>query len=111
MKAIFHLEGVGYRYPDGRRALAGIDLTVERGDALALLGANGSGKSTLLKVLDALYFPTEGQAWAFGAPLTERQFHDDSFAYAFRRRVGLLFQDADVQLFSPTVWDEVAFAP
>lgn len=111
MKAIFHLEGVGYRYPDGRQALAGIDLTVNPGDALALLGANGSGKSTLLKVLDALYFPTEGQAWAFGAPLTERQFHDDSFAYAFRRRVGLLFQDADVQLFSPTVWDEVSFAP
>jgi cobalt/nickel transport system ATP-binding protein len=108
---LFLLRGVGYRYPDGRQALVSIDLAVEPGEALALLGANGSGKSTLLKVLDALYFPTEGEAWAFGAPLTERQFRDEAFAYAFRRRVGLLFQDADVQLFSPTVWDEVAFAP
>jgi len=61
--------------------------------------------------MDGLYFPTSGVVQAFGLPLTEQAFQDDAFNYSFRRRVGLVFQDSDVQLFSPSVWDEVAFAP
>lgn len=106
---VFRLEEVSYNYLDGISALREINFTVTRGERIAILGANGSGKSTLLKILDGLYFPTAGEVRAFGVPLTEKIFQDG--AYAFRRRVGLVFQDPDVQLFSPTVWDEVAFAP
>jgi cobalt/nickel transport system ATP-binding protein len=105
---VFELEEVSYNYLDGIPALREISFTVTRGERVVILGANGSGKSTLLKLMDGLYFPTAGEIRAFGVPLTERMLQG---AYAFRRRVGLVFQDPDVQLFSPTVWDEVAFAP
>jgi len=78
---------------------------------LTFLGANGSGKSTLLKILDALHFPTRGTFRAFGEPTTRETFNDETRASAFRRRVGLVFQGPEIQLFSPTVWDEVIFAP
>jgi cobalt/nickel transport system ATP-binding protein len=78
---------------------------------VAVLGSNGSGKSTLLKLMDGLYFPAAGVVRAFGQPLTEPAFQEESFNFAFRRRVGLVFQDTDVQLFSPSVWEEIAFAP
>jgi cobalt/nickel transport system ATP-binding protein len=76
-----------------------------------ILGANGSGKSTLLKLLDGLYFPGSGSLRAFGEPLTEQALRNDDFNAAFRRRVGLVFQDSDVQLFLPSVVEELAFAP
>ena len=81
------------------------------GKRVALLGANGSGKSTLLRLLDALYFPDSGSISFHGQPLDQDRFEDDRFAFDFRRRVGLVFQNPDVQLFNPTVFDEVAFAP
>ena len=108
---IFELRKVSYRYLDESPALQEISITITTGESVVILGANGSGKSTLLKLLDGLYFPTAGEVWAFGKPLTEESLRDDAYASRFRRRVGLLFQDPDVQLFSPTVWDEVAFAP
>src|SRR5581483_9516349 len=110
-ETIFELENVEYMYGGKQRALKNINLRVEAGESIAILGANGSGKSTLLKLLDALYYPTRGTFRAFGEMITEESLADDSRAFAFRRRVGLVFQDPDVQLFSPTVWDEVVFAP
>lgn len=107
---VFDIKGVTFAY-NSQLALKGIDLTVEPGERIAILGANGSGKSTLLKILDALYFATSGEVCAFGEPLTEQSMQEEERAFAFRRRVGFLFQDPDVQLFSPTVWDEVTFAP
>ena len=62
-------------------------------------------------MMDGLYFATSGEVRAFGRLLTEEAFQDAAFNFSFRRRVGLVFQDSDVQLFSPSVWDEVAFAP
>jgi cobalt/nickel transport system ATP-binding protein len=108
---VFELNDVSFAYEDKAEALDRINLTVRCGESLAVLGANGSGKSTLLKILDGLYFPTGGSAHASGIPLTEETLSDETFRFGFRRRVGLLFQDADVQLFSPTVFDEVAFGP
>ncbi len=108
---VFELKNVGYSYMDGLTALDDISLQVMPGQRVVILGVNGSGKSTLIKIMDGLYFPTTGECKAFGVPLTERQFRDEEFAFSFRRKVGLLFQDPDVQLFSPTVWNEVAFAP
>jgi cobalt/nickel transport system ATP-binding protein len=108
---IFNVKDVSYDYDGLQTALDHINLSVEAGESLVVLGANGSGKSTLLKLLDGLYHPNSGSIEAFGQPLTEAALRDDAFNFAFRRRVGLVFQDADVQLFSPSVQDEVAFAP
>jgi len=108
---VFTLDQVSFAYDRQQIALDRIDLSVAQGDSIAILGANGSGKSTILKIMAGLFFPTEGRLTAFGEPLSEKSFWDEEFNNAFRRRVGLLFQDADVQLFSPTVLDEVAFAP
>jgi cobalt/nickel transport system ATP-binding protein len=108
---IFELQDVSFAYEGQQPGLDRVNLTLRRGERLAILGSNGSGKSTLLKLMDGLYFPTTGVLRAFGQPLTERAFQDEAFNFSFRRRVGFLFQDTDVQLFSPSVWDEVAFAP
>jgi cobalt/nickel transport system ATP-binding protein len=108
---VFEVRNVSYAYDDSQIALENADLTVQRGESLVILGANGSGKSTLLKLLDGLYFPSQGEIEAFGEPLTEDRLRDDSVNFAFRRRVGLVFQDTDVQLFCASVLDEVAFAP
>ncbi len=108
---IFKVEQVSFAYEGKQTALDQVSLEVQVGESLVILGANGSGKSTLLKLLDGLYFPSEGSIAAFGNPLTEQALNDDVFNFSFRRRVGLVFQDPEVQLFSPSVLDEVAFAP
>lgn len=108
---VFELEQLTFTYNQKQVALRDINLTVQPGERIAILGANGSGKSTLLKILDALYFATGGTFRAFGQVIKPDTLNDDASAVAFRRRVGLVFQDPDVQLFSPTVWDEVTFAP
>ena len=107
---VFELNEVSYAY-QGLAALDALTLKIQRGQRIALLGANGSGKSTLLRLLDALYFPQQGELRAFGDVLSEVGFADDGVNYAFRQRVGLVFQNPDVQLFNPTVFDEVAFGP
>ena len=109
--AVFELKQASFAYDDKQLALDNINLTVQAGECLVILGANGCGKSTLLKLLDGLYFPTQGSISAFGQPLSEEALRDDEYNFAFRRRVGMVFQDTDVQLFSPSVLDELAFAP
>jgi cobalt/nickel transport system ATP-binding protein len=106
----FELEDVRYEY-DRVAALQGLSLRVRAGERIALLGANGSGKSTLLRLMDALHFACKGTLRFRGEELTESAMEDDAFALDFRRRVGLVFQNPDVQLFNPTVFDEVAFGP
>jgi cobalt/nickel transport system ATP-binding protein len=107
---VFELNHVSYAYPQ-QAALADLSLRIRRGQCVALLGANGSGKSTLLRLLDALYFPCQGELKAFGEVLSEAALADDAVNFAFRRRVGLVFQNPDVQLFNPSVFDELAFGP
>lgn len=109
-ESVFSVNDVRFSY-EAVSALQGVSFEVAAGEMVVLLGANGSGKSTLLKMLDGLLFPSAGTISAFGAALDEAALRDEGFSRSFRRRVGFVFQNADVQLFSPTVLDEVAFGP
>jgi cobalt/nickel transport system ATP-binding protein len=110
MPPLFELRDVCFDYDDVP-ALSGLSLNIAQGERVALVGANGSGKSTLLRLLDGLCFASQGTVSFAGQPLTAEHLADDGFAFPFRRRVALVFQNPDVQLFNPTVFDEVAFAP
>lgn len=107
---LFALDRVAFQYGDVR-ALDDVSLSIAQGARIALLGANGSGKSTLLRMLDALTFPSTGEMRFDGTAVTAEAMNDDRFAFAFRTRVGFVFQNPDVQLFNPTVFDELAFGP
>lgn len=107
---LFELIDTSYEY--GKiAALKKINFSVEEGENVAILGANGSGKTTLLQVLDGLIFPSSGTVKAFGNVLTEEVLNGTEFSRFFRKKVGLLFQNPEVQLFSPTVYEEIAFGP
>jgi cobalt/nickel transport system ATP-binding protein len=110
---LFELKNVNYLYLNKIPALNDINLTIEPGEQLAILGANGSGKSTLLKLLDGLIFPSSGIVKAFDKTLTENILDDDGgdFPQFFRKKVGLIFQNSEAQLFCPTVMDEIKFGP
>ena len=100
------LHDVDFGYDALRPVLAQCNFCLETGQRMALRGANGSGKTTLLHLIVGLLRPTAGRVEVFGRPrAVERDFHE------VRRRVGLLFQDADDQLFCPTVVEDVAFGP
>ncbi len=106
---VFHLRGVRYLYHERQLALDGVDLDIARGEQVVLLGANGCGKSTLLKLLDGIYTPAEGTMRVLQRDVKAVAAGVDAFQ--FHREVGLIFQDPDIQLFSATVFDDVAFGP
>lgn len=108
--SLYALDAVTFRYREVT-ALDAVTVSIGEGSRVALVGANGSGKSTLLRLLDGLAFPWSGALSFRGAPLSEALLADDARATAFRRAVGLVFQNPDVQLFSPSVFEEVAFGP
>jgi cobalt/nickel transport system ATP-binding protein len=110
-KVIFELRDVYYSYLGKFPALCGIDITVKEGHKIAVIGANGSGKSTLLHLLDGLFFADQGSVQFLGKNLAENDFQDESFSRKFRHTVGLVFQNPDVQLFCPTVKDDIIFGP
>lgn len=108
---LFELKGVYFSYLGRIPALCGVDLNVDAGTKVGIIGANGSGKSTLLNMLDALIFPDKGTLTAFGRELKEDAFYDVDFSRRFRRKVGFVFQNPDVQLFCPTVREDIVFGP
>jgi len=108
-KVLYELSGITYRYLGRFIALNSTDLLIESGERLAILGANGSGKSTLLLVLAALIFPDSGSAKFLGRELKEEGFTEAAFRKFFRSRVGIVFQNSDIQLFNSSVEDELLF--
>lgn len=103
---IIRLEDVGFAFPNGRIVLEHINFELREGEKVALIGDNGSGKTTLLYILVGLLRPSQGAFWICDKPMEKEQ--DFHFA---RQQVGLLFQNSDDQLFSPTVLEDVAFGP
>jgi cobalt/nickel transport system ATP-binding protein len=99
------VEHLHFAYPDGFEALRGIDLVVGRGEKVALVGPNGAGKSTFMLHLNGIHEPSHGRV-RIGGTTVER-----ASLGRIRAEVGLVFQDPDDQLFSPTVRDDVAFGP
>jgi cobalt/nickel transport system ATP-binding protein len=98
------LRGLSFAYPDGQEALRGVSLEVAAGEKVAIVGANGAGKSTLLLHLNGV-LKGKGDVRIMGRPLLDGHLSE------VRRLVGLVFQNPDDQLFSPTVFEDVAFGP
>ncbi|WP_456465678.1 energy-coupling factor ABC transporter ATP-binding protein [Persephonella sp.] len=105
---MIELKNLSYKYGE-KYALKDINLTVNKGEKIVILGVNGSGKSTLLKVINGLIFPDTGEYFYKGRKITKKAFRDKNFAKNFRKEVVLLFQNPDSMLFNPTVYDEIAF--
>ncbi|MEU4498590.1 ABC transporter ATP-binding protein [Streptomyces sp. NPDC023998] len=103
--ASLEVSGLAYAYPDGHQALFGVDLTVGRGERVALLGPNGAGKTTLVLHLNGILAGGVGSVSVAGLPVAKANLAE------IRRRVGIVFQGPDDQLFMPTVREDVAFGP
>ena len=97
--------GLEFSYPGGHQALNGIDLRIQPGERLAIFGPNGAGKTTFALHLNGIHMPVEGAVAIGGVALNEHTVMD------IRRKVGMVFQDPDDQLFMPTVRQDVAFGP
>jgi cobalt/nickel transport system ATP-binding protein len=111
MEDIIKVERVSYSYYNKIPALVDVSLSVKEGDRFAVIGANGSGKSTLLHILSGLKPPSSGKMFFRDHEVSEKSLKDKGFLRFFREGVGYIFQDSDVQLFCPTVLDELLFGP
>ncbi|MGB7799492.1 MAG: CbiX/SirB N-terminal domain-containing protein [Pseudonocardiaceae bacterium] len=103
--AAVEVRDLDFSYPDGRQALSGVSMRVEPGERVALLGPNGAGKTSLVLQLNGVLTPSAGSVFIGGVPVQRRTLAE------VRRRVGVVFQDPDDQLFTPTVGRDVAFGP
>jgi cobalt/nickel transport system ATP-binding protein len=100
-----HVTDLSFAYPDGHQALRDVSLLIQPGEKVALVGPNGAGKSTLMLLVNGILRPSEGRVELGGLEVTEHNMGQ------IRAWAGLVFQDPDDQLFSPTVFDDVAFGP
>ncbi len=92
-------------------ALNNINLSIKKGEAVALLGANGCGKSTLLKLINGIISPDSGVYQFDEEEITYQKLQNNKFAKLFHQKIGFVFQNSDAQLFCTTVYDEIAFGP
>jgi cobalt/nickel transport system ATP-binding protein len=104
MRPLIEVAGLRYRYDDGTQALDGVDFTLFAGETVAILGPNGSGKTSFILHLNGL-LTGEGRITICGLPL------DKNSVSEIRRKIGMVFQDSDEQLFMPTVREDVMFGP
>jgi cobalt/nickel transport system ATP-binding protein len=102
---VLDVRGLAFAYPDGHQALFGVDLHVHQGERVALLGPYGAGTTTLVHHLNGILTGGAGSVAVSGLPVAKKNLKE------IRRRVGVVFQDPDDQLFMPTVREDVAFGP
>ncbi len=100
---VINVNDVRYFYPDGFLALDSVNVSISKGEKVAILGSNGAGKSTLLMLINGLFKPSKGSIEVLGMPINNENLHK------IRSRVGFVFQDSDDQLFCPTLWDDITF--
>lgn len=103
--SVIAIDNLSFAYPDGRPALRGVSLTIAPGEKIALVGPNGAGKSTLMLHLNGILGGRDAPVRVDGLPPTKENLP------IIRGKVGLVFQNPDDQLFSPTVFEDVAFGP
>jgi len=105
MEKIIRVRNLEYVYPDGTRALKGINLDIHKGESVGLIGPNGAGKSTLLLHLNGILKANQGEIEVLGMKVEEKNL------VRIRQKIAIVFQEPDDQLFMPTVFDDVAFGP
>jgi cobalt/nickel transport system ATP-binding protein len=101
---VIRIDSLSFNYPDGQPALIDVSMVIRQGETVGIIGPNGAGKSTLLLHLNGI-FQSDGAVQVFGMPVRNKNLK------IIRTKVGLVFQDPDDQLFSPTVFEDVAFGP
>ena len=111
MERIISLKNISYSYFGKIPALKNVSLDINSGEMFCIIGQNGSGKSTLLNIINALTFPDSGEIWVRGNKITEKTIQNKNINQQLRKSMGFIFQNTDVQLFCPSVWDELLFAP
>lgn len=104
-KNAIEVENAFFTYPDGHEVVKGISCTISHGEKIALIGPNGAGKSTFMSLLNGVLLPQEGRIIVDGTEVKIESLKE------VRRKIGIVFQDPDDQLFCPTVFDDVAFGP
>lgn len=111
MADIIQIDDVSYAYHDNIPALSRVSISISEGEIFAVIGSNGCGKSTLLHIMNGLIYPTSGRVFFQGKRVSEGSLRDRTFLKFFRSSMGYVFQDSDVHLFCPTVFDELMFGP
>lgn len=106
MSCLIEIENLSYRYPDGVVALRDINLHIKHGETVGLVGPNGAGKTTLFLILAGVIENFEGSVKVAGCDLTTKEGRRD-----VHQKLGIVFQNADDQLFNPTVYEDIAFGP
>lgn len=107
MSTILEFRDVHYAYPNSQESLKGVNFTISEGAKVALVGPNGAGKTTLILSCNGILIPTSGEVLFHNRPLR----YDRSSLRDLRKKIGLVFQNSDAQLFAPTVYQDVAFGP
>ncbi len=107
---MIEIKNISFNY-SAKKALSDVSFKIERGEKVIILGVNGCGKSTLLKILNGLIFPNHGEYFFSGNKIDKSSLHIKQFNQAFRTQVVYQFQNPEVMLFNPTVFDEIAFGP
>lgn len=110
MKILIEFKNLSFGYSE-KNVLNDFSFSVQAGETAIFSGDNGSGKSTALKIINGLIFPASGKYLFNNEEITEKKMRDVKFSKSLHQKIGFVFQNPDVQLFTSTVFDELAFAP